>query len=831
MTVLATPSHAASLTLSIQSETPAPSPYDVGLERNAANHASLTPLNFLPWAAGVAPDRTALIHGPRRFTWAETYARCRRLASALARRGLGRGDTVAVMLLNTPEMFECQFGVPMSGAVLNTLNVRLDPATLAFMIDHGEAKVLITDREFSRTIKEALRLTRSRPLVVDVDDPEYSGGGELIGALDYEALLAGGDPDYAWRPPADEWDAIALNYTSGTTGDPKGVVFHHRGAYLAALGNILAGNFPRFATFLWVAPMFHCNGWCLPWAVAALAGTGVCLRKVDAAVMLRLIRGHHVTHFGGAPIVHNTLLTAPDELWEGITHTVHAYIAGAAPPPATLEAMERRGVKLIHVYGLTETYGPATLSVRQEEWNALSPREQAERNSRQGVRFVTEEGLAVRDPDDYGAGALGRRHAGRGHVPRQHGHEGVSQEPEGHRGGVRRRLVPLGRPRGDAPGRLHQGEGPRQGHHHLGWREHLVARGRGRTPPPPGGVRGGRGGPARSPLGREPLCVRGAQTGSGGHRGRVDRALPRDAGALQGAEARRVRAATQDVDREDSEIRASPVGTLHGGDRMSAPALARHPAESPLVVGGCRLEYRWIPPARASVPTFVLLHEGLGSVGLWRDFPDRLARRTGAGVFVYSREGYGRSEFAARSWGTDYLHREALEVLPAVLANRGIDDPILLGHSDGASIALLYAGYGRWSPRALVLEAPHVFIEAVTLRGVIEARRQYEGGILRAKLRRWHADPDRVFYRWADVWRRPEARSWNIESLLHRIRCPALVIQGEDDNYGTLAQVEAIGRQSAVAVDTLVLARCGHTPHREAEAEVIEEVAAFVARL
>ena len=264
---------------------------------------------------------------------------------------------------------------------------------------------------------------------------------------------------------------------------------------------------------------------------------------------------------------------------------------------------------------------------------------------------------------------------------------------------------------------------------------------------------------------------------------------------------------------------------------MSAPALAPRLAGSPLVVAGCRLEYRWIPPARATALTFVLLHDGLGSVGLWRDFPECLAQRTGAGVFLYSRAGHGRSEPAARARGADYLHHEALDVLPAVLADRGIEHPVLLGHSDGGSIAIIYAGHGRWTPRALVLEAPHVFIEGVTLRGVSEARHEYQRGALRAKLRRWHDDVDRTFYGWADVWQRPEARSWNIESFLHRIRCPVMVVQGEDDSYGTLAQVEAIGRQTAGPVDTLVLPRCGHAPHCEAEAEVIEEVAHFVTRL
>ncbi|HEX5387511.1 MAG TPA: acyl-CoA synthetase [Gemmatimonadales bacterium] len=377
----------------------APSPYDTGLDRNAANFAPLTPLTLLDWAASACPDRVSTIYGERRITWRETYTRCRRLASALERHGIGRGDTVAAMLFNTPEMFECQFGVPMCGAVLNALNVRLDPGTLAFMLDHGEAKALLVDREFSATMADALTRCRTRPLVIDVDDPEYSGPGERLGALDYGGLLAEGDPEYPIAAPTDEWDAIALNYTSGTTGNPKGVVFHHRGAYLAALGTLLAWGVPRQAVFLWIAPMFHCNGWCLPWALPAVAGTGVCLRKFDAAVLLHLIREHRATHFGAAPIVHQMLASAPAELWDGITHRINGYIAGAAPPAAVLEAMERRGVEITHTYGLTETYGPATVCVKQEEWAALEPRERALRNGRQGIRFQAEEGATVLDPD------------------------------------------------------------------------------------------------------------------------------------------------------------------------------------------------------------------------------------------------------------------------------------------------------------------------------------------------------------------------------------------------------------------------------------------------
>ena len=373
-------------------------PYDTGLDKNAANFTALTPVTLLDWAATACPDRTAVIDGDRLFSWRETSVRCRRLASALTQRGIARGDTVAVMLLNTSEMYECQFGVPMSGAVLNCLNVRLDAAALAFMLDHGEAKVLITDREFSGVIADALSRCAVRPLVVDVLDPGFSGDGERLGLIDYETLLESGDPLYAWRGPDDEWDAIALNYTSGTTGDPKGVVFHHRGAYLNALGEIVAWGMPRFAVYLWTVPMFHCNGWCITWAMAALAGTNICLRKVEPAAIFRLIKAHGVTHYGGAPIVHNTMLAAPDAMWAGVPSGLKGYIAGAAPPASTIEAMERHGVELTHVYGLTEVYGPATLCVKQPEWDELSERERALRNGRQGLRFQVADAVRVVDP-------------------------------------------------------------------------------------------------------------------------------------------------------------------------------------------------------------------------------------------------------------------------------------------------------------------------------------------------------------------------------------------------------------------------------------------------
>jgi fatty-acyl-CoA synthase len=375
-----------------------PNPYEVDLDRNPANHAPLTPLTFIEWSATVYPGRPAVIHGARRYTWRETYARCVRLASALAQRGIGVGDTVAVMLANTPEMYECHFGVPMAGAVLNTLNTRLDADAIGFMLDHGEAKVVITDREFSGTVTAALEKAERKPIVIDVDDPEYAGPGERLGRIDYEAFLAEGDPGYAWQPPADEWQAISLNYTSGTTGNPKGVVYSHRGAYLNGVGNLLTWGMPRGSVYLWTLPMFHCNGWCFPWSMAANAGTNVCLRRVEAGPIFNLIREHRVTHYCGAPIVHSTLINADPKLRAGIDHKVSAFVAGAAPPQAMIEGMERIGFDLTHVYGLTEVYGPATVCAKHDEWNALDVGGRAERNGRQGVRYLLEEGCTVMDP-------------------------------------------------------------------------------------------------------------------------------------------------------------------------------------------------------------------------------------------------------------------------------------------------------------------------------------------------------------------------------------------------------------------------------------------------
>ncbi|MSQ88015.1 MAG: acyl-CoA synthetase [Betaproteobacteria bacterium] len=373
-------------------------PFETDLDKNPANHAPLTPLGFIERTAAVYPQRISVIHGARRYTWQQTYARCRQLASALAQRGIVVGDTVAVMLANTPEMYECHFGVPMTGAVLNALNTRLDAEAIAFMLQHGGAKILITDREFSPTVKAALTKVKVKPVLIDVDDAEYSGPGERLGAITYEELLAEGSADYTWQWPSDEWNAICLSYTSGTTGDPKGVVYHHRGAYLNAVCNIVTWGMPHHSVYLWTLPMFHCSGWCFPWTMAANAGTNVCLRKVDPGLIFELIKKHAVTHYCGAPIVHSTLINAPEEMQQGIMHKVSGMVAAAAPPAAMIEGMERLGFDITHVYGLTEVYGPATVCAKHEEWNALDIGERTRLNGRQGVRYLMQEGLSVMDP-------------------------------------------------------------------------------------------------------------------------------------------------------------------------------------------------------------------------------------------------------------------------------------------------------------------------------------------------------------------------------------------------------------------------------------------------
>ncbi|HEX8987013.1 MAG TPA: acyl-CoA synthetase [Rhodocyclaceae bacterium] len=373
--------------------------YETGLDKNAANYVPLTPLSFLDRTTYIYPQRLSCIHGKRRYTWKETYARCRRLASMLEAKGIGVGDTVAVMLNNTPEMFECHFGVPMSGAVLNTMNTRLDAETIAFMLNHGEAKVFIVDREYSATTRKAIALAQRDMLVIDVDDPEYDGPGERVGSIDYEAFIAGGNPGHDWKMPSDEWNAISLNYTSGTTGNPKGVVYHHRGAYLNAMSNIVSWGMPPHSIYLWTLPMFHCNGWCFPWTMAANAGTNVCLRRVDAKLILQLIREHKVTHYCGAPIVHSLIANAPAELREGIDHTVSGLIAAAPPPAAVIEGMGKIGFNITHVYGLTETYGPASVCAKHPEWSELPLDEQVRLNGRQGVRYHAQEAVSVLDSD------------------------------------------------------------------------------------------------------------------------------------------------------------------------------------------------------------------------------------------------------------------------------------------------------------------------------------------------------------------------------------------------------------------------------------------------
>jgi fatty-acyl-CoA synthase len=375
------------------------SPYDTDLGKTKANYQPLTPLVFLERAASTFPDHPAIIHGTRRYSYAEFYARSRRLASALAARGIGKDDTVSVMLANTPAMLEAHYAVPMTGAVLHSINTRLDPPVVAFMLDHAASKLIIVDTEFAPIIREALAETEVEPTIISYRDLECGVEGERLSDLDYEEVLASGDPNYDWKMPSDEWNAISLNYTSGTTGNPKGVVYHHRGAALMCYANILATGMGAHPVYLWTLPMFHCNGWCFPWTLSVVAGTHVCLRSVRAKAMYDAIADHKVTHLSGAPFVMSALLNAAENERRSFEQTVAFNHAAAPPPEAVLGAMAEAGFELTHLYGLTETYGPATINEWHEEWDRLPPDERLSKRARQGVRYVALEGLDVLDPE------------------------------------------------------------------------------------------------------------------------------------------------------------------------------------------------------------------------------------------------------------------------------------------------------------------------------------------------------------------------------------------------------------------------------------------------
>ncbi|MEP3276791.1 MAG: acyl-CoA synthetase [Stappiaceae bacterium] len=372
-------------------------PYDMDLDKTEANYTPLTPLSFLKRAAVVYPDQTAIVHGTQRVSYKTFYDRARQLASALSQRGVGRGDTVSVMLGNTPPMLEAHYGVPMTGAVLHSMNTRLDADVLAFQIKHANSKVVITDREFAEVMEQALSKLDDRPLVIDYDDPEFPQEGVKLGSIDYEDLLADGDPEFDWAWPADEWDAITLNYTSGTTGDPKGVVYHHRGAYLLAQGNIITTSMAKFPVYLWTLPMFHCNGWCFPWSLSAVGGTHVCLRWVRPKPIWDAIADHRVTHLCGAPIVMSTILQTPESDKRKLDHVVEFFTAAAPPPETVLANMKAAGFNVTHLYGLTEVYGPAVVNDWKPEWDALPASEQAAKKARQGVQYTALEGLTVLD--------------------------------------------------------------------------------------------------------------------------------------------------------------------------------------------------------------------------------------------------------------------------------------------------------------------------------------------------------------------------------------------------------------------------------------------------
>jgi fatty-acyl-CoA synthase len=372
--------------------------YDIDLDKNPANYQPLSPLSLLERAAGIFPDHPAIIHGERRINYRDFYARSRKLASALAARGIGKGTTVSILAANIPAMLEAHYGVPMAGAVLNTVNTRLDAPAISFILDHAETELLLVDREFSTLARDALAQARAKPVVIDIDDPE-AGAGHFVGEAEYENFIADGDPEFPWSLPDDEWRAISLNYTSGTTGNPKGVVYHHRGAYLLALGNVITASMQQHPVYLWTLPMFHCNGWCFTWSLSAVAGTHICLRRVNAANMYEAIARYRATHLCGAPIVMGMLVNASEKEKKALAGRVNFFTAAAPPPAAILEKMEAAGFDVTHLYGLTETYGPAVVNAWHDQWDTLPPSERAAVKARQGVKYVVLEDLSVRDPE------------------------------------------------------------------------------------------------------------------------------------------------------------------------------------------------------------------------------------------------------------------------------------------------------------------------------------------------------------------------------------------------------------------------------------------------
>ncbi len=535
-------------------------PYDEHLDKNPANYQPLTPLQFLQRAALVFPNHTAIIHGNQRFTYAQFYERCRRLASALAARGIGPGDTVSVLLANTPPMLEAHYGVPMLGAVLHTINTRLDAAIVAFQLDHGNSKLLITDREFAPLSTAALVLAQAKPAIIDYNDPEFPQTGEQLSADDYEAVLASGDPEFVWQMPSDEWDAIALNYTSGTTGNPKGVVYHHRGAALMCYANNIEAGMGQHPVYLWTLPMFHCNGWCFPWSLSVVAGTHVCLRWVRAKAMYDAIAEHGVTHLSGAPIVMSTLLNATPDEKRPINHRVSVNHAAAPPPQAVLDAMTAAGFHLTHLYGLTETYGPATVNEWNRDWNDLDAEGRALMRTRQGVRYVALEDLTVLDPLTMARvpadGATIGEVMFRGNIVMKGYLKNPAATKEAFEGGWFHS--------GDLgvlyPGRLHPAQGPVEGHHHLGRREHLVHRGGGRALQAHVGRLLRRGRQAGREMGRDAVRLHRAAPGHDGDRRRAARVVSRAAGALQGAAPHRIRGGAAHLDRQDPEVQAARDG-------------------------------------------------------------------------------------------------------------------------------------------------------------------------------------------------------------------------------------------------------------------------------